>query len=129
MELESCDIYRRPGNQSDPVRECGDGLSPDSLMTCDDAGRCSIISKSSGCILKVFAWDFSVSGSNTPDVASERAVSGNDPSGDRMTPPRDTDVSRSEMRLLRDTKRVLEYLSKTDILVSHDVWREDFRQR
>ena len=99
-------------------------------MTCD-ARRCSVVSKSSGCILKVFAGDFSVSMiiMPMPDVASERAVSGNDPSGDRMTPPRDADVSRREMRLLRDTRRVLEYLSKTDILVSNDVRREDFRRR
>lgn len=95
-------------------------------MTCDER-RCSGVSKSSGCILN--AGDFSVSMSITPDVASERAVSGNDPSGDRMTPPRDADVSRSEMRLLSDTSRVLEYLSKTDILVSNNVWREDFRRR
>jgi hypothetical protein len=44
-------------------------------------------------------------------VASERVVQGNDPPGDRMTPPRAVDVSRIEMRLLRDARRVLEYLS------------------
>ena len=47
-------------------------------------------------------------------VASERAVLGSDP-GDRTTPPQATDVSRIEIRLLRDTRRVLEYLSKTFI--------------
>lgn len=65
-----------------------------------------------------------------PDGASERAESGNDPSGDRMTPPRDTALSRSEIRLLRDTRRVLEYLSSQDgyFLVSDDVRSGDFQQ-
>jgi len=45
-------------------------------------------------------------------VASEWAVLGRGPVGDRTTPPQATDVSRIEMRLLRDTRRVLEYLPK-----------------
>ena len=48
-------------------------------------------------------------------VASRWAVLGCGPTGDRMTPPQATDVSRIEMRLLRDTRRVLEYLPKTFI--------------
>jgi len=48
-------------------------------------------------------------------VASKRAVLGSDHEGDRTTPPQATDVSRIDMRLLRDTRRVLEYLSKTII--------------
>jgi len=48
-------------------------------------------------------------------VDSKRAVPGNDPTGDRMTPPQAVDVSRIEMRLLRDTRRVLEYLSMSII--------------
>jgi len=48
-------------------------------------------------------------------VVSDRSVLGNEPAGDRTTPPQATDASRIEMRLLRDTRRVLEYLSRTDI--------------
>ena len=57
--------------------------------------------------------DFSMSMSTISVVASERAVPGIDPTGDRTTPPQAVDVSRIEMRLLRDTRRVLEYLSMT----------------
>jgi hypothetical protein len=67
----------------------------------------------SGGILKEFE-DFSMSMS-VMSVVSERVVLGNDPAGDRTIPPQATDVSRIERRLLRDTRRVLEYLSKTVI--------------
>jgi hypothetical protein len=55
----------------------------------------------------------SMSMSTMSVVASERAVKlvGHMPAGDRMAPRWATDVSRVEMRLLRDTRRVLEYLS------------------
>ena len=59
--------------------------------------------------------DFSMSMSMMSVIASEWAVLGCGPVGDRTTPPQATDVSRIEMRLLRDTRRVLEYLSKTII--------------
>jgi hypothetical protein len=45
-------------------------------------------------------------------VASDRPVLGNDP---RTTPPQATDASRIEMRLFKDTRSVLEYLSQADI--------------
>ena len=54
--------------------------------------------------------DFSMSMSTISIAASERAVPGTDPTGDRTTPPQAVNVSRIEMRLLRDTRRVLEYL-------------------
>jgi len=54
-------------------------------------------------------------------VASEGVLVGNDSGGDRsiLRPELDTDLSRSEMRLLRDTRSVLEYLSKTDVVISY----------
>jgi hypothetical protein len=56
--------------------------------------------------------DFSVSMKMICLVPSERVVLGNDPTaGDRTTPPQAVDVSRIEMRLLMDTRKVLEYLS------------------
>ena len=48
-------------------------------------------------------------------VAPRWAVLGSGPAGDLTTPPQATDVSRIDMRLLRDTRRVLEYLSNTSI--------------
>ena len=68
----------------------------------------------SGSILKEFE-DFSMSMSMMSVVGSERARLGYVPAGDRTTPPQATDVSRIVMRLLRDTRSVLEYLSKTII--------------
>jgi hypothetical protein len=85
----------------------------DSLMTCS----CGFITSSGG-NLKAFE-RFSMSMSTMSVVASERVVLGNDPTGDRTIPPQATDVSRIEMRLFRDTRSVLEYLSKADILVSN----------
>jgi len=87
--------------------------------------RCdSLITRSCGSItssggnLKAFE-RFSMSMSMMSVAASERPVLGNDPTGDRMTPPQATDVSRIEIRLFRDTRSVLEYLSQADILVSN----------
>jgi hypothetical protein len=63
-------------------------------------------------------------------VASERAVElvGHMPAGDRTAPRWATDVSRIEMRLLRDTRRVLEYLSvrneNTGSKKSGRAWRD-----
>ena len=96
-----------------PVRdvgECEEGFPPNPPS--DDRSYGSITY--SGGILKEFE-DFSMSMRMMSVVASERAVLGSDPAGDRTTPPQATDVSRIEMRLLRDTRRVLEYLSKTFI--------------
>ena len=59
--------------------------------------------------------DFSMSISTISVVTSERAVPGNEPTGDRTTPPQAVDVSRIEIRLLRVTRRVLEYLSMSII--------------
>jgi hypothetical protein len=73
---------------------------------------------SNGGSLKAFE-RFSMSMSMMSVVASERPVLVNDPTGDRTTPPQATDVSRIEMRLFRDTRSVLEYLSQADILVSN----------
>ena len=67
----------------------------------------------SGGIFEEFE-DFSMSMSMISDVAPGWAV-GSGPAGDRTTPPQATDVLRIDMRLLRDTRRVLEYLSKTSI--------------
>jgi len=53
--------------------------------------------------------------SEIPVVASERQVLvGNDPAGDRMflSPEQGRDLSRIAMRLLRDTRSVLEYLPR-----------------
>jgi len=61
---------------------------------------------------------FSISISTISVVVSERSVLGNEPAGDRTTPPHATDASRIDMRLLRDTRRVLEYLSRTNIYQS-----------
>jgi len=57
-------------------------------------------------------------------VVSERSVLGNEHAGDRTTPPHATDASRIEMRLLRDTRRVLEYLSRTDVYQQLSIQRE-----
>ena len=69
--------------------------------------------------------DFSISTNTISVVVSERSVLGNEPVGDRTTPPQATDASRIEIRLLRDTRRVLEYLSRTYIDQQLCVQRED----
>lgn len=74
--------------------------------------RSSISESPSECILR-FWGVFFISMSMMSIVSSERAVLlGNVPAGVRTTPPQATDALRIEIRLLRDTRRVLEYLSK-----------------
>jgi hypothetical protein len=102
-----------PCTSQRPERKCGRRVRCDSLMT----RSCGSITSSGG-NLKAFE-RFSMSMSTMSVVASERVVLGNDPTGDRTIPPQATDVSRIEMRLFRDTRSVLEYLSQADILVSN----------
>ena len=66
--------------------------------------------------LRAFScFSFSISMSTMSVVASERLVLGHVPEGNWTTAPRTTEASRIEMRLLRDTRRVLEYLSKKNV--------------
>ncbi len=83
----------------------------DSLITLsrDSVSPSSRTSRAFSCI------SFSTSTSTTSVVASERPVLGHVPEGDWTIPPRATEASRIEMRLLRNTRRVLEYLSKKNV--------------
>jgi hypothetical protein len=76
--------------------------------------------------LRAFScFSFSISMSTMSVVASERLLLGHVPEGNWTTPPRTTEASRIEMRLLRDTRRVLEYLSKKNV----GVWGVTTRRR
>ena len=100
------------------------GVIRDSLITLS----WDSVSPSARTLRAFSCFSFSMSMSTMSVVASEWPVLGNVPAGDRMTPPQATEASRIEMRLLRDTKRVLEYLSKKNVRQRWCVGRDDSKE-
>lgn len=115
-ERRSDDLNQNHAMSADPgmrqnVRERRRKVMYDSLMT----RACGSVSSSGRAFGAFGNFSTSTSTSTTSVMASDRVVSGNDPAADRTSPPRATDASRIEMRLFRDTRRVLEYLSRMNI--------------